>query len=290
MNSSIWHTGIVIHGLGNGRKFGFPTANVLPDSPPGLEKGVYAARVEVDGKRYKGMLYVGTRPTLGLKTVSYEIHIFNLRKKIYDQRIAFSIVAKIRDEKQFQSTEELVRAIEADSAATRMLLRAPEHALARTSHLPAIMTIIEQAKARMGAQHIDQWQDGYPNEEAIIKDIAQQQGHVFLKERQVVAYAAIVSGEDPYYENIDGQWLTNGNYITVHRIAIHNNFLHRGYADHIIHYAEKNAKTQGIPSFRIDTHHDNLFMRNLIRNNGFTYCGIVQVRDGERLAYEKKLS
>ena len=128
------------------------------------------------------------------------------------------------------------------------------------------------------------------DEEAIIKDIAQQQGHIFLKERQMVAYAAIVSGEDPYYENIDGQWLTNGNYITVHRIAIHNNFLHRGYADHIIHYAEKNAKTQGIPSFRIDTHHDNLFMRNLVRNNGFTYCGIVQVRDGERLAYEKKLS
>ena len=235
------------------------------------------------------MLYVGTRPTLGLKILSYEIHIFNLRKKIYNQRIEFSIVAKIRDEERFQSTEELIRAIEADSAAIRKLLRAPAHALAQTSHLQAIMTIIGQAKVRMGAQHIDQWQDGYPNEESILSDIRNKQGHVFLKDRQVVAYAAIVSGKDPYYENIDGQWLTNNNYITVHRIAVHDDFLHRGYADHIIRYAEKNAKMQGIPSFRIDTHHDNLFMRNLIRNNGFTYCGIVQVRDGERLAYEKTL-
>lgn len=235
------------------------------------------------------MLYVGTRPTLKLDTLTFEIHIFNFRRKIYHERIAFSVVAKIRDEKRFQSTEELVRAIEADSAAIRGLLRAPEHALAKTSHLQSVMTIIGQAKARMGAQHIDQWQDGYPNEESIITDINKKQGHVFLKNRQVVAYAAIVHGKDPYYENIDGQWLTNDNYITVHRIAIHNDFLHRGYADHIIRYAEKYAKKQGIPSFRIDTHHDNLFMRNLIRNNGFTYCGIVQVRDGERLAYEKAL-
>lgn len=282
-------TGTVVHGLGNGHKFGFPTANVLPDSPPELEKGVYAAWVKIDGKRYKGMLYVGTRPTLGLDKLSFEIHIFNLRKKIYNQRIAFSVVAKIRDEKRFQSTEELVHAIEADSAAIRGLLRAPAHALAKISHLQAIMTIIGQAKARMGAQHIDQWQDGYPNEEAIITDINNKQGHVFLKDRQVVAYAAIVNGKDPYYENIDGQWLTNSNYITVHRIAVHDDYLLRGCANHIIHYAEINAKLQGIPSFRIDTHHDNLFMRNLIRNNGFTYCGIVQVRDGERLAYEKLL-
>lgn len=235
------------------------------------------------------MLYVGTRPTLGLDKLSFEIHIFNLRKKIYEQHIAFSVVAKIRDEKRFQSTEELVRAIEADSSAIRKLLRAPEHALAKTTHLQSIMTIIGQAKTRMGAQHIDQWQDGYPNQESIITDINKKQGHVFLKDRQVVAYAAIVSGKDPYYENIDGQWLTDGDYITVHRIAIHDDFLHRGYADHIIRYAEKHAKKQGIPSFRIDTHHDNLFMRNLIRNNQFTYCGIVQVRDGERLAYEKIL-
>lgn len=281
--------GTVIHGLGNGRRLGFPTANILTDSPIQINKGVYAVRVLVDGQHYKGMLYVGTRPTLKLDTLTYEIHIFNFRRKIYHERIAFSIVAKIRDEKRFQSTEELVRAIEADSAAIRGLLRAPEHALAKTSHLQSIMTIIGQAKARMGAQHIDQWQDGYPNEESIITDINKKQGHVFVKDHQVVAYAAIVHGKDPYYENIDGQWLTNDNYITVHRIAIHNDFLHRGYADHIIRYAEKYAKKQGIPSFRIDTHHDNLFMRNLIRNNGFTYCGIVQVRNGERLAYEKPL-
>ena len=60
-------TGTVIHGEGNGRKFGFPTANVQPDTPVNIEKGAYAAWVKYDGKRHKGMLYVGTRPTLGLQ-------------------------------------------------------------------------------------------------------------------------------------------------------------------------------------------------------------------------------
>jgi riboflavin kinase/FMN adenylyltransferase len=76
-------TGTVIHGLENGRKFGFPTANVQPDTPPALEKGVYAVWVKIDGKRYKGMLYVGTRPTLGLHEPTYEINIFNCRKNLY---------------------------------------------------------------------------------------------------------------------------------------------------------------------------------------------------------------
>ena len=51
--------------------------------------------------------------------------------------------------------------------------------------------------------------------------------------------------------------------------------------------AEKMAQKKAVSSFRIDTHHDNRYMRNLIRQFNFTLCGIVQVRDGIRMAYEK---
>lgn len=161
------------------------------------------------------------------------------------------------------------------------------HRYARQTDLSAIMTIIHQAKSRMNALGIDQWQDGYPNEESLLTDIQAKQGYVFIEKNVVVAYAAIVFTDDPYYKNIDGEWLTNDPYVVVHRIAVHDNYTHQGIATHILQTAEKKAAQRGVSSFRIDTHHDNRLMRNMIRKFGFTLCGIVEVRDGKRLAYEK---
>ncbi|MCQ2284734.1 MAG: GNAT family N-acetyltransferase [Bacteroidales bacterium] len=163
------------------------------------------------------------------------------------------------------------------------------HRYARKTDLPAIMTIIHQAKARMKAQHIDQWQDGYPNEESIFNDIAHKQGYVFIIKDEIVAYAAIVFEHDPYYDKIDGQWLTDMPYVVVHRIAVHDRHTHQGIAKQILNTAEKLANKKDVQSFRIDTHQANHFMRNLIRQHGFTLCGIVQVRDGRRMAYEINL-
>jgi len=281
-------TGTVIHGLGNGRKLGFPTANVAPDTPPALEKGVYAVWVRVNGKRFLGMLYVGTRPTLDLETITYEIHIFGLRRNLYNEKIAFSVIRKIRDEKRFKSVKELTKALQNDKNAIKELLRAPRHAMLTKAQIPAVLEIIEQAKRRMKAKNLDQWQTGYPNEETLMADHAHQQGHVFLKNGKVVAYAAIVFDPDPFYKKIDGKWLSSGKtYVTVHRIAVHDDWLRHGFAEHILQYAERMAARKGVRWFRIDTHHDNRAMRNLVREAGFTFCGVVQVRDGKRMAYEK---
>ena len=282
--------GTVIQGLGNGRKFGFPTANVQPDTPISLEKGVYAVWVKIDGKRHKGMLYVGTRPTLGLHEPTYEINIFNFRKDIYGKAISFRIVQKIRGEKRFKDTDELTAALKHDKETVSELLKAPTHSTARKQDIPDIMTIIGQAKRRMKEQGLDQWQDGYPNEESIINDCARKVGHLFSKDGKPAAYAAIVFDKDPYYEKIDGKWLSNGEpYVTVHRLAVHDDFLGLDLARHALKFAERKARAKGVKWFRIDTHHDNRAMRNLIRDFGFTLCGIVQVRDGMRMAYEKKL-
>ena len=82
MHFTDYITGTVIQGLGNGHKFGFPTANVQPDTPVKLKKGAYAAWVRYDGKRHKGMLYVGTRPTLNLREITYEIHIIDANPRL----------------------------------------------------------------------------------------------------------------------------------------------------------------------------------------------------------------
>jgi len=287
---STFISGTVIHGLGNGQKLGFPTANIEPDVPLELGKGVYAVRVNMEGKAYNGMLYVGTRPTLGLESITYEIHLFGIHKKLYGKKLAFRVIRKMREEKRFPTPSKLIEALQNDKKQIQQLLSPPVHAKARKKDIPKILEIIGQAQQRMKNRNLDQWQNGYPDEAAILNDIEKGVGHTFLKGEEIVAYAAIVFDPDPFYQEIDGRWISSGEpYINVHRIAIHDTWLRHGFAQHIIKYAEKKAVREGVHWFRIDTHHDNIPMRNMIREAGFTFCGIVQVRDGQRMAYEKRL-
>jgi GNAT superfamily N-acetyltransferase len=293
MQISDYITGTVIRGLGNGHKLGFPTANVQPDTTVNLEKGAYAAWVKYKGKRHKGMLYVGTRPTLNLHEFTYEIHIIDASPNLYGKQIAFKPVYKIAEEKKFKNKKELAKALLGYKESAKVLLTPSYsvHLNPRLHQIEDIMKIIEQAKRRMKERGLDQWQDGYPDEAAIRNDKRKHQGHIFMKGAYPAAYAAIVFDKDPYYEKIDGQWLSDGEpYIAVHRIAVADEFLGLGMARHILKYAEKRARLRNVRWFRIDTHHDNLPMRNLIRDFGFTFCGVVQVRDGKRMAYEKRVA
>ena len=292
MQISGYITGTVIRGLGNGHRLGFPTANVQPDAPVSLEKGAYAAWVKYGGKRHKGMLYVGTRPTLNLHELTYEIHIIDASPRLYGMSIAFKPVYKIADEKKFKDKNELIRALLKYKESAKVLLTPAWsiHLNPTLFHIKEIMEIIEQAKRRMKERGLDQWQDGYPDEATIRNDKRKHQGHYFMKCNKPAAYAAIVFDKDPYYEKIDGQWLSDGEpYIAVHRLAVADEFLGLDMARHVLKFAERKARSKGVRWFRIDTHHDNLPMRNLIRDFGFTFCGVVQVRDGKRMAYEKRV-
>lgn len=107
-------TGTVIQGLGNGHKFGFPTVNLRLDTPIDIENGVYAAWVHVDQHEYVGMLYVGTRPTLGLTEKTYEVHLLNFKGNLYGKTLSFSIIQHIRPEKRFESVEALIEQLKRD--------------------------------------------------------------------------------------------------------------------------------------------------------------------------------
>ena len=285
-------TGTVIQGLGNGHKFGFPTANVQPDTPVTLEKGAYAAWVRYDGKRYKGMLYVGTRPTLDLHELTYEIHVIDANPRLYGKKISFKPVYKIAEEKKFRSEKELIKALFDYKGTAKMMLSPSRSHLfkPRLDDIDDIMKIIGQAKNRMNKMGLDQWQDGYPDEETIRNDKRKHQAVIVKNWFGPAAYAAIVFDKDPYYEKIDGKWLSEGEpYVVVHRLAVADEYLGLDLAKHILRFAERKARAKGVRWFRIDTHHDNIPMRNLIRDFGFTFCGVVQVRDGKRMAYEKQI-
>lgn len=114
--------GTVIHGLHNGEGFGFPTANIQLENPEDIELGVYAVTLLVDQLSLKGMMYVGTRPTLNLSELSLEIHLFDFKGDLYGKSVSFIIVDKIRDEERFNSTDELIQQLYLDKQAAIQLL------------------------------------------------------------------------------------------------------------------------------------------------------------------------
>jgi len=108
-----WFIGHVIQGNQNGRKYGFPTANILlKDKTISIDSGVYAVEVILKNTTLQGMLYVGTRPTLNLQDISVEIHLFNFDQEIYGQEVSFHILKKFHEDKKFNSIQELISAIE----------------------------------------------------------------------------------------------------------------------------------------------------------------------------------
>lgn len=155
-----------------------------------------------------------------------------------------------------------------------------------------IMEIINEAKDYFKNNGIDQWQNGYPNEESILKDIEEGENYVLCDEEEKVIASCAISfrGEKNYLIIEKGSWKTNTPYAVIHRVAVRSSLKGKGLSGILVKEAEKMCRGKEIKSIRIDTHQDNKSMQRLILKNGFEYCGIIYVEDGsERLAYEKIL-
>lgn len=127
----------------------------------------------------------------------------------------------------------------------------------------------------------NQWNDGYPDTEQITKDIVKGNCYAIEQCNQIVATFTLYQGIDTTYNIIrEGRWLNDQPYATIHRLAS------TGKVKGMMHLATMFALRQN-DNIRIDTHRDNKVMQHAITKEGFTYCGIINCRDGsERLAYQ----
>ena len=158
------------------------------------------------------------------------------------------------------------------------------------SQIPDIWVILQQAIARRKADGSNQWQDGYPNPEVILSDITKNAGYVLLEDEDIVGYVALLINDEPEYANIEGQWLTNTDFVVFHRVAIAENQLGKGLAKKLLHYIEEFALANEIYSIKADTNFDNLAMIAVFEKLGYAYCGQVYFRGSARRAYEKVLT
>ncbi len=153
--------------------------------------------------------------------------------------------------------------------------------LANKEDLKAIEQIYENARQFMRSNgNFSQWGNSYPSVGIIQADIKQKCLYV-VEDEAIQAVFTLIMGEDPTYLEIDGAWLNDRSYATLHRIASRGT--QKGIFKLIIEFSWSIC-----PNLRIDTHKDNKPMRHLIEKNGFVYCGIIIVGDGTpRLAYQK---
>lgn len=109
-------SGRVIHGLQNGRRMGFPTANLGPycEYMQVPADGVYSALATVDGETRPAMVNIGYRPTFQGKARTIEAHLLDFDRDIYFHELTLQFVDFLRPEKRFDSPGNLARQLESD--------------------------------------------------------------------------------------------------------------------------------------------------------------------------------
>lgn len=114
--------GVVIGGNRLGRKLRFPTANIAVDESLDIENGVYCSKVIVEGESYVAMTNVGVRPSVDGSKRLLETHLFGFEGLLYGLTLRVELYEKIRDEKRFDSVDELRQQIEKDSNKIKELM------------------------------------------------------------------------------------------------------------------------------------------------------------------------
>ena len=103
--------GIVEKGLGLGKRFGFPTVNtpIREDSP--LKEGVYRSAVRIDGVLFTGITNIGKCPTVQERELHAETLIVDFNGDLYGKEIRIYLLEYLREEKRFDSIEDLKQQI-----------------------------------------------------------------------------------------------------------------------------------------------------------------------------------
>lgn len=148
--------------------------------------------------------------------------------------------------------------------------------------LARVLNVYESARAFM-QQHgnAKQWSGGYPQRPLLESDISKERLYVCLLDNIICGAFVFFVGDDPIYARIyDGSWLCDGSYGVIHRIAMEKSSL--GAGGSCVDYCKSLCT-----SLRVDTHADNLPMQSFLQKNGFKYCGIIHLENGDsRKAYQ----
>ncbi len=117
-------SGTVTRGKGRGKRLDYPTLNLQIPSRKLLPKdGVYSVRVQLEGKRCVGMMYVGPKPTFDDYTRSVEVHVFGLEGSVSDLKVKLFVEDWVREPKKFANSEHLKDQLKSDEKRIKEMFR-----------------------------------------------------------------------------------------------------------------------------------------------------------------------
>jgi RimJ/RimL family protein N-acetyltransferase len=145
---------------------------------------------------------------------------------------------------------------------------------------PAVLALYEKARVFMHTHgNPTQW-TMTPDETTLRKDYERKGSFVVVDGGEIIGTFALLFNEDLNYRDIQGRWVDASPYVTVHHLASGRS----GVGTFILEELKKKY-----PHLRIDTHHNNAPMKALLAKEGFLYCGVIRLLDGDgtsREAYE----
>ena len=109
-------SGVVEKGKMRGHTIGFPTANIYcSDRLLKPKMGVYASTITIDSITYKSITNIGNNPTFGdIEYISVETHILDYDTNIYGETVTVNFLKFIREEKKFDTVNDLITQIGSD--------------------------------------------------------------------------------------------------------------------------------------------------------------------------------
>lgn len=154
--------------------------------------------------------------------------------------------------------------------------------LAQKEDIPKMREIFDYGRqVQQESGNLNQWEAGYPSEELILADISKKAAHVCEDEKgRMLGVLSVFTTPDPTYQEIEGTWLNEEPYATIHRIA--TNVKRKGTGQQMIKWVQNQYE-----NVRIDTHEKNEQMKHVVKKLGFEYCGIIYLENGDsRNAYQ----
>lgn len=136
-------TGEVVPGAGRGRALGFPTANLEAKPEQALPRdGIYATISQINQELFPSVTNIGIRPTFGGGKHIVEVYLLDYEGELYGEKLRIDFIDRLRDEKRFESAEQLKAQIRRDVEQARLILshkmknKEAHHAIAYTRTYP----------------------------------------------------------------------------------------------------------------------------------------------------------
>lgn len=167
--------------------------------------------------------------------------------------------------------------------------------LANINDEEKIVSIYEDAKELFKELGYFQWKGEYPNFLNFRNDLKNNKVLVIEENNDILSTLTLVYEIDKNYLEINGAWLNNEKYVSIHRNATNKKYYHMGYMKKLFKYAEEYVLNSGINNIRIDTHEDNIYMQNMLLSLGYQKCGIIKLLGRDdlenpyRIAFQKIL-